>query len=83
MTSCWWLILFFIDEFFIFSLRSAICKKYTKAYGKDSKYTDAIDISITGSCGMGRGRRGRVTCRGRGRRGRPIYRGRGRQLLIL
>ena len=72
MASCWWVILFLIDEFFIFSLRSVIYKKYTNANGKDSKYTNVIDISITGSCGMGTGRRHRVTCRGRGRRRRHI-----------
>ena len=48
MTSFWWLILFFIDLFFICSLRSVICKKYANANGKDSKYTNTIDISITG-----------------------------------
>ena len=44
--SFWWLILFFIDEFFIFSLGSAICKKYTNTNGKGRKDTNAIDISI-------------------------------------
>ena len=29
MNSFWWLILFFIDEVFIFRLESVICKKYT------------------------------------------------------
>ena len=48
MTSFWWLILFFIDLFFICRLGSVICKKYTNANGKDNKYTNAIDISITG-----------------------------------
>ena len=43
MTSFWWLILFFIDEFFIFSLTSVICEKYTNTNGKDDKYTNAID----------------------------------------
>ena len=57
-------------------------KNYTNAYGKDSKYTNAIDISITGSCGVGRGRRYRVTFRGRGMRCRPIRSGRGRQLVV-
>ena len=47
MMSFWWLILFFIDLFFICSLRSFICKKYANANGKDSNYTNAIDISIT------------------------------------
>ena len=37
MTSFWWLILFFMGLFFIFSLRSVICKKYTNTNGKDSK----------------------------------------------
>ena len=46
MTTFWLLILFFIDEFFIFSLRRVIYKKYRNANGKDSKYTNAIDISI-------------------------------------
>ena len=46
MTSFWWLILFFIDLFFICSLRSVICKKYANANGKDSKYTNTVDISI-------------------------------------
>ena len=55
MTSFWWLILFFINLFVICSLRSVICKKYTNGYGKDSKYTNAIDIRITGSCGGGVG----------------------------
>ena len=46
MTSFWWLILFFVDEFFIFRLENVACKKYRNATGKDSKYTNAIDISI-------------------------------------
>ena len=54
MTSFWWLILFFIDEFFIFRLKSVICKRYTNTDGKDCKYTNAIDISIIcSSCGGG------------------------------
>ena len=44
MTSFWWLILFFTDE--IFRLESVLCKKYTNINGKDSKYTNAINISI-------------------------------------
>ena len=44
---------FFIDEFFIFRLKSVICKKYTNTDGKDCKYTKAIDISIIRSCGGG------------------------------
>ena len=48
MTSFWWLILFFIDFFFICSLRIVICKKYANTNGKENKYTNAIDISITG-----------------------------------
>ena len=27
-----------------------VCKKYVNTYGKNSKYTKAIDISITGCC---------------------------------
>ena len=69
--------------FFIFRLESVVCKKYTNANGKDSKHTNAIDISIIWSCDMGRGRRCRVTYRGRGRRCRPIRRGRCRQLVIF
>ena len=45
MTSFWWLIVFLIDKFFIFRLNSIICKKYTNTDGKDSRYTNAIDIS--------------------------------------
>ena len=48
ITSFWWLILFFIDLFFICSLWVVICKKYANANGKDSKSTNAIDIRITG-----------------------------------
>ena len=48
ITLFWWLILFFTDLFFICSLRSVICKKYTNANGKNSKYTNTIDISISG-----------------------------------
>ena len=46
MTSFWWLILFFIDEFFIFRLKGVICKNHRNTNGKDSKYTNAIDMSI-------------------------------------
>ena len=46
MMSFWWLIVFFIDRFFIFRLKSVICKKCNNAYGKDRKHTNAIDISI-------------------------------------
>ena len=49
IVGCWLLVLFFIDEFF--RLESVICKKYTRTNGKDSKYTNAIDISIIWSCG--------------------------------
>ena len=49
LVHCWLLVLFFIDEFF--RLESVICKKYTRTNGKDSKYTNAIDISIIWSCG--------------------------------
>ena len=45
-----------------------VCKKYANTNGKNSKNTNAIDISITGSCGRGRCRRHRVIQRGRGRR---------------
>ena len=83
ITSFWWLILFFIDGFFIFSLGTVICKKYTNTNGKDSKHTNAIDISIIWFCGMGRGRRRKVTRRRRGRRCSPICRERGRQLVIF
>ena len=48
MTPFWWFILFFIELFFICSLRSVICKKYANANGKDSKYTNSIDVSTTG-----------------------------------
>ena len=82
-TSFWWLILFFIDSFFIFRLKSVICKKYTNTNGKDSKYTNVIDISIIRYCSMGRGRRHRITRRRRRRRHRPIRRGRGSQLAIF
>ena len=59
MTSFWRLILFFIDLFFIRSLRSVICKKYTNANGKDSKYTNSINIRITsGSVGSAGSRGG-------------------------
>ena len=46
MTSLWWLILFFIGGFFIFSLESVISKKYTNTNGKDGKYTNAKDITM-------------------------------------
>ena len=48
MTSFWWLILFFADLFLISSLGSVICKNYANANGKGRKYTNAIDISLTG-----------------------------------
>ena len=51
--SFWWLILFFIDNFFIFRLKSVICKTYTNTNGKESKHINAIDISIILSCGGG------------------------------
>ena len=53
MTSLWCLNLFFTDKFFIFRLKSVICKKYTNTNGKDRKYTNAIDIIIISSCGGG------------------------------
>ena len=63
MTSFWLLILFFIDLLFICSLGSAICKKYANANGKDSKYTNAIDIIITGvNVGSAVGRGGSSIC---------------------
>ena len=51
MTLFWWLIFFFIDEFFIFSLKSIICKKYRSANDNNSNYTNDIDTSIIWSCG--------------------------------
>ena len=48
ITSFWWFILIFIDLFFIWSLRNVIFKKYANANGKDRRYANAIDISITG-----------------------------------
>ena len=36
--------LFFIGLFFIFRMKSVVCKKYTNTGGKDSKSTNAIDI---------------------------------------
>ena len=47
----WWL----IHLFFVYSLGSVICKKYTNTNNKYSKYANVIDVSITGSCGGGRG----------------------------
>ena len=47
-------------QFFIFSLASAICKKYTNTNGNDSKDTNAINISIIWSCGGGVGNAGNV-----------------------
>ena len=44
MKSFWCLILFFIDDFF--RLESVLSKKYTNANGKDSKDTNAINVSI-------------------------------------
>ena len=42
---------FFIDEFFIFRLKSVICKKkYANTNGNDSKYTNTIDISSIWLC---------------------------------
>ena len=37
---------FWFNGFFMLSCLLAVCKKYANAYGKDSKYTNAIDISI-------------------------------------
>ena len=42
MKPFWWLILFFIDEFFIFRLKSVTCTKY--ANGNDRKYINTVDI---------------------------------------
>ena len=81
--SFWRLILFFINLLFICSLGSVICKKYVSAYGKDNNYANAIDISITRSCGRERCRRCRVIRRETGRRRRVTRRRRGRQLFIL
>ena len=46
MTSFWWLVLLFIDEFFTFSLRNVIYEKYTNTNGKHSKDTNTIDIIL-------------------------------------
>ena len=46
MTSFWCLIMFSIDKLFIFRLKSVVCKKYTNTDDKDSKHTNAINISI-------------------------------------
>ena len=51
MTSFWFKRLF-MDHF---SCLLVVRKKYANTYGKDSKYTNAIDISITGSFGGGAG----------------------------
>ena len=79
ITSFWLLILFFIDLVFI-CMKSFIYKKYANANGKYrfSKHANAIDISITGSCGRGKFRRRRLICRGRSRRCKHIHRRRGR-----
>ena len=42
ITSFWFNRLF-MDDLFRFYV---ICKKYTNAYGKNSNYTNAVDISI-------------------------------------
>ena len=55
MTSFWWLILFSVNEFFVFRLESVKCKKYTNTNGKDSKYTHAINITMVWSYSMERG----------------------------
>ena len=44
-------------------LVSVVCKKYTNTNGKDSKYTNTINISIIWSCGGGGGRQCKITCR--------------------
>ena len=51
MTSFWWLILFFTDEFF--RLESIICKKYTNTNGNDSKYTNPhCTVDCTEGCSV-------------------------------
>ena len=68
------------DHWRFFILReSVITKKYTNTIGKDSKYTNTIDISIIWSCGVGRGWGRGITCRRKGRRRRR--RGRKRRLI--
>ena len=54
MASFWfnWV---FMDDL---SCLLVVCKKYVNANGKDSKYTNAIDISITGPSGGGGGSAG-------------------------
>ena len=54
MMSFWFNGLFMDDLFYLFVVR----KKYASAYGKDSKYINAIDISINGSCGGSAGSAG-------------------------
>ena len=70
ITSFWFNGLFMDDLPCLLVVR----KKYTNSYGKDSKYTNAVDISITGSCGRERCRRCRVILRWRGRRRRVMSR---------
>ena len=57
----------FLDMFCICDLRRFLVtsKKYTNAYGQNSNYTNAIDLSITEPCG-------KVFRRRRGRRCRVI-----------
>ena len=80
-------LLFFVELFFVYSLRRflVLCKKYTSTSPKQSNYTNAINISITGSCDKviyrGTGKRSRIICRRRGRRSRVIRRGRGSKLI--
>ena len=83
-----WLLFFSVAVFFFIFRESAIRKKYTNTNGKDSKYTNTIDISIIWSCSMGKGTRRRVTCRRggkrcrrRGRKHRVTHKTRSRKLV--
>ena len=54
MTSFWF------NEFFMddLSYLLVVRKKYTNVHGKDSNFTNAIDINIIGSCGDAAGSAG-------------------------
>ena len=54
MTSFWFNGFFMDDLSYLLVVR----KKYANAYGKDSNYTNAIDINIIGYCGDGAGSAG-------------------------
>ena len=54
MTSFWFNGFFMDDLSYLLVVR----KKYANAYDKDSKYINAIHISITGSCGGSAGSAG-------------------------